>query len=99
MPPKTLLWYRSRAEPQPDSDGSIETIRCGACGYGEADAELLLCDNPATCRTWLLVLPFSLLQFSSSSGKKTRKKFPLVQTKIVDFFKIKRSWGFEKIES
>lgn len=26
-------------------------------------------------------------------------EFPLVQTKIVDFFKIKRSSGFEKIES
>ncbi|KAF3334793.1 Histone-lysine N-methyltransferase ATXR6 [Carex littledalei] len=42
---------------------------------------------------------------SSSSVLHLAKKplkiceFPLVQTKIVDFFKIKRSWGFEKIES
>lgn len=82
MAPKTLLKHRTRAEPQRDPDDSIESIRCDACGSGEADAELLLCDScDAGYHTFCLrpILPRvpsgswfcpSCSSSSSSSGKK-----------------------------
>ncbi|KAJ4788345.1 Histone-lysine N-methyltransferase [Rhynchospora pubera] len=114
MATRILLRHRTRAEPEPepesDSDDSIDSIECEACGSGEADAELLLCDKcDAGYHTFCLrpILPrvpsgswfCPSCSSTSSSCKKIPKKFPLVQTKIVDFFKIKRGSGFGQIES
>lgn len=45
MAPNTLLKHRTRAERRPDPEDSIDSITCCVCGSGEADAELLLCDD------------------------------------------------------
>ncbi|KAJ3693968.1 hypothetical protein LUZ60_009448 [Juncus effusus] len=104
MAPKTLRKHRTNA------DKSIDSIACSNCGSGESEAELLLCDGcDAGYHTFCLrpILPRvpsgswscpSCCSPASSSDHKTPKKFPLIQTKIVDFFKIKRSSNFDKME-
>uniref|UniRef100_A0A0E0JUV4 [histone H3]-lysine(27) N-methyltransferase n=1 Tax=Oryza punctata TaxID=4537 RepID=A0A0E0JUV4_ORYPU len=87
--------------------GDDDDVRCEACGSGESAAELLLCDGcdrglhifclrPILPRVpagdWFCPSCAS----PSPHSKKTKvakkpKQFPLVQTKIVDFFKIQRA--------
>ncbi|XP_062217239.1 histone-lysine N-methyltransferase ATXR6-like [Phragmites australis] len=98
------LRRRTRALTPP---GAEADVRCEACGSGEAAAELMLCDGcdrglhifclrpilprvPAgdwfcpSCRS-------ASSKPTASSMTKKPMQFPLVQTKIVDFFKIQRS--------
>ncbi|KAL5199934.1 hypothetical protein ABZP36_021137 [Zizania latifolia] len=81
-----------------------DDVRCEACGSGESAAELLLCDgcdrglHIFCLRPILPRVPagdwFCPSCASPPSRKsqvtKMPKQFPLVQTKIVDFFKIQR---------
>ncbi|XP_058206223.1 histone-lysine N-methyltransferase ATXR6 isoform X2 [Rhododendron vialii] len=71
---------------------------CEECGSGESPSELLLCDK-CDCGFHLFCLRPILASVpkgswfcpSCSDHKKKPKSFPLVQTKIVDFFRIQRS--------
>ncbi|KAF0935039.1 hypothetical protein E2562_029548 [Oryza meyeriana var. granulata] len=91
------------AEVASDND---DDVRCEACGSGESAAELLLCDGcdrglhifclrPILPRVpagdWFCPCCASPSPRSKKSQvAKKPKQFPLVQTKIVDFFKIQR---------
>ncbi|XP_040377280.1 histone-lysine N-methyltransferase ATXR6-like [Oryza brachyantha] len=106
MGPATPLRRRTRARPARVDDGDDDDVRCEACGSGESAAELLLCDGCDRGLHIFCLRPIlprvpagdwfcpSCASPSSHSKKsqvaKTPKQFPLVQTKIVDFFKIQR---------
>uniref|UniRef100_A0A0D9VBJ4 [histone H3]-lysine(27) N-methyltransferase n=1 Tax=Leersia perrieri TaxID=77586 RepID=A0A0D9VBJ4_9ORYZ len=88
-------------------DGDDDDVRCEACGSGDSAAELLLCDGCDRGLHIFCLRPIlprvpsgdwfcpSCSSSSSPSKKspiaKKPKQFPLVQTKIVDFFKIQRN--------
>ncbi|BAS76724.1 Os02g0122700 [Oryza sativa Japonica Group] len=96
----------TRAEGGSGGDGDDDDVRCEACGSGESAAELLLCDGcdrglhifclrPILPRVpagdWFCPSCASPSPHSKKShAAKKPKQFPLVQTKIVDFFKIQR---------
>ncbi|KAK9103931.1 hypothetical protein Sjap_021185 [Stephania japonica] len=71
--------------------------QCEKCGSGDAPDELLLCDKcdkgfHLFCLTPILIaVPIGPWFCPSCSNHKTLTKFPLVQTKIVNFFRIKKS--------
>jgi PHD-finger len=102
MAPNTLLKHRTRAERRPDPDDSIESITCRACGSGEVDAELLLCDDcDVGYHTFCLrpILPrvpsgswfCPSCSSSSSSGKKvprSMRNFTFLVTSFLPFFAI-----------
>ncbi|KAK2992765.1 hypothetical protein RJ640_023278 [Escallonia rubra] len=70
---------------------------CDECGSGEFAAELLLCDqcdrgfHLFCLRPVLVSVPAGSWFCLSCSSHKRPKSFPLVQTKIVDFFRIQKS--------
>ncbi|KAL9437006.1 hypothetical protein AB3S75_022950 [Citrus x aurantiifolia] len=77
----------------PDDDDS----RCEKCGSGDFPDELLLCDkcdkgfHLFCLRPILVSVPKGSWFCPSCSHHKRPKPFPLVQTKIIDFFRIQRS--------
>uniref|UniRef100_A0A3N7FZN4 PHD-type domain-containing protein n=1 Tax=Populus trichocarpa TaxID=3694 RepID=A0A3N7FZN4_POPTR len=72
-------------------------VYCEECGSGESPGELLLCDkcdkgfHLFCLRPILVSVPKGSWFCPSCSKQKMPKSFPLVQTKIIDFFRIKRS--------
>ncbi|XAR52184.1 Histone-lysine N-methyltransferase [Bertholletia excelsa] len=70
---------------------------CEECGSGEFPRELLLCDkcdrgfHIFCLRPILVAVPKGSWFCPCCSQHKKPQKFPLVQTKIVDFFRIQRS--------
>ncbi|XP_011024874.1 PREDICTED: histone-lysine N-methyltransferase ATXR6-like isoform X2 [Populus euphratica] len=72
-------------------------VYCEKCGSGESPGELLLCDNcdkgfHLFClRPILVAVPKGSWFCPSCSKQKMPNSFPLVQTKIIDFFRIQRS--------
>ncbi|KAK7243333.1 hypothetical protein RIF29_38126 [Crotalaria pallida] len=95
--PSMSLRRRTRApQPAPGPDD----VSCEQCGSGDSPAELLLCDK---CdRGYHLFCLNPILSSvpkgswfcpscTSNSTTKKPKSFPLVQTKIIDFFRIQRS--------
>ncbi|KAI4307072.1 hypothetical protein L6164_030302 [Bauhinia variegata] len=74
-----------------------DDVCCERCGSGESPAELLLCDQcdrgyHLFCLTPVLVsVPKGSWFCPTCSKTKKLKSFPLVQTKIIDFFRIQRS--------
>ncbi|RWR89385.1 histone-lysine N-methyltransferase ATXR6 [Cinnamomum micranthum f. kanehirae] len=70
---------------------------CEECASGEVPEELLLCDkcdrgfHLFCLRPILACVPKGLWFCPSCSNQKKPKRFPLIQTKIVDFFRIQRS--------
>ncbi|KAL8192709.1 hypothetical protein R6Q57_027157 [Mikania cordata] len=77
---------------------NYDDTRCEECGSGDLGSELLLCDHcdrgfHLFClRPILPCVPVaSWFCPSCSSNRSTIKRFPLVQTKIIDFFRIQRS--------
>ncbi|KAF8379752.1 hypothetical protein HHK36_029201 [Tetracentron sinense] len=105
MAPATTFKRRTQA-PNPLSLPLTETQEaqrdysstyCEECRSGEADDELLLCDkcdrgfHLFCLRPILVSVPKGSWFCPSCSTHKKLKKFPLVQTKIVDFFRIQRS--------
>ncbi|XP_073012288.1 histone-lysine N-methyltransferase ATXR6 [Typha latifolia] len=109
MAPKTPFRRRTQAPSRRQSpragageDDPIEAIHCEQCGSGDSAAELLLCDR-CNCgfhlfclRPILVCVPKGLWFCPSCSTHTKPKQFPLIQTKIVDFFRIQRNHGDEK---
>ncbi|GJZ49123.1 histone-lysine N-methyltransferase ATXR6 [Tanacetum coccineum] len=78
----------------------FEDTKCEECGSGEFGSELLLCDqcdrgfHLFCLRPILPCVPIGSWFCPSCSNnhpQKTISRFPLVQTKIIDFFRIQRS--------
>ncbi|KAL4188243.1 hypothetical protein AMTRI_Chr09g22930 [Amborella trichopoda] len=87
---------------QKKSDGNVSSssysdLVCEVCSSGGNAAELLLCDgcdhgfHIFCLRPILARVPSSSWFCTSCSNRRNHKQFPLVQTKIVDFFRICRS--------
>ncbi|KAG5233683.1 PHD finger family protein [Salix suchowensis] len=84
--------FRSKAASADYSD-----VYCERCGSGESPGELLLCDkcdkgfHLFCLRPILVAVPKGSWFCPSCSKQKKPNSFPLVQTKIIDFFRIQRS--------
>ncbi|KAJ9679992.1 hypothetical protein PVL29_021778 [Vitis rotundifolia] len=78
-------------------DGYYSDAVCEECGSGDAADELLLCDkcdrgfHLFCLRPIIVSVPKGPWFCPTCSSQKKLKYFPLVQTKIVDFFRIQRS--------
>ncbi|CAN0922624.1 Histone-lysine N-methyltransferase ATXR6 [Linum grandiflorum] len=80
-----------------DDDAEYNDLCCEECGSGESPAELLLCDkcdkgyHLFCLRPILASVPKgSWFCPCCSNQKQLKSAFPLVQTKIVDFFRIQK---------
>ncbi|XP_078440086.1 TRITHORAX-RELATED PROTEIN 6 isoform X2 [Wolffia australiana] len=79
-----------------DDASSRSEIYCEECGLGDSDEVLLLCDkcnrgfHTFCLRPILPSVPNGSWFCPSCSLPKIPRQFPLVQTKIVDFFRIQR---------
>ncbi|KAL1218173.1 Histone-lysine N-methyltransferase ATXR6 [Cardamine amara subsp. amara] len=91
-----------RSEPpqytaEADSDSDMDNTVCEECSSGKQPAKLLLCDkcdkgfHLFCLRPILVSVPKGSWFCPSCSKHQIPKSFPLVQTKIIDFFRIKRS--------
>ncbi|XP_042378180.1 histone-lysine N-methyltransferase ATXR6-like [Zingiber officinale] len=110
MAPKIPFRRRTHAPPytSPPSCAKasrFETILCEECHSGDNDDELLLCDkcdrgfHTFCLRPILACVPKGLWFCPLCSADRKPKQFPLVQTKIVDFFRLQRSSGPEDFGS
>ncbi|XP_068635106.1 histone-lysine N-methyltransferase ATXR6-like isoform X2 [Aristolochia californica] len=97
--------FRRRTQaPRPVSlaGDDVDGISCEKCGSGDREDELLLCDkcdrgyHLFCLRPILVCVPKGTWFCSSCSNAKKLKRFPLIQTKIVDFFRIQRSPDFDR---
>ncbi|XP_077243112.1 TRITHORAX-RELATED PROTEIN 6 [Tasmannia lanceolata] len=99
---KTTFRRRTQApKPQSQSETDYIDICCEECGSGNVPDQLLLCDKcdrgfHLFCLRPILACVPQGQWFcpSCSNQKKKLKQFPLIQTKIVDFFRIQRSSNF-----
>ncbi|CAI9086936.1 OLC1v1020874C1 [Oldenlandia corymbosa var. corymbosa] len=89
---------RSRMESKSEeNEPDYDDVRCQKCGSGEDDNQLLLCDgcdrgfHIFCLRPILPSVPNGSWFCPSCSNHSKITSFPLVQTKIVDFFRIQRS--------
>ncbi|CAN4089520.1 unnamed protein product [Withania somnifera] len=87
-----------------DGDEFSDDTLCDKCGSGDYPAQLLLCDkcdrgfHLFCLRPILASVPKGSWLCPSCDDNKNITKFPLVQTKIVDFFRIQRpSSSFNKL--
>ncbi|XP_019195573.1 PREDICTED: histone-lysine N-methyltransferase ATXR6-like [Ipomoea nil] len=87
-----------RKPPKPGpNDGDYSDVCCEECGSGEREDELLLCDkcdrgfHLFCLRPAITSVPEGSWICASCSNIKNVAKFPLIQTKIVDFFCIQKS--------
>uniref|UniRef100_J3L866 [histone H3]-lysine(27) N-methyltransferase n=2 Tax=Oryza brachyantha TaxID=4533 RepID=J3L866_ORYBR len=76
---------------------AYEAMRCDVCGSGERDEELLLCDGCDRGRHIFCLRPIAARVPtgpwycpSCAPRSKPVKRFPMTQTKIVDFFRIQK---------
>ncbi|XP_042481958.1 histone-lysine N-methyltransferase ATXR6 [Macadamia integrifolia] len=106
MAAATSLKRRTRA-PKPishlsptgssDAERDYDETFCEECRSGDAAEELLLCDkcdrgfHLFCLRPILVSVPKGLWFCPPCSNQKKPKKFPLIQTKIIDFFRVQRS--------
>ncbi|PKU76940.1 histone-lysine N-methyltransferase ATXR6 [Dendrobium catenatum] len=104
--PKTPFRRRTQARSlEVYEEARIDAIACNKCHSGDCADELILCDgcdigfHLFCLRPILACVPYGSWFCPSCSSNKNPKPFPLIQTKIVDFFRIQRSTGFEKPES
>ncbi|KAK7374789.1 hypothetical protein VNO80_08228 [Phaseolus coccineus] len=87
---------RRRTHAPKSSSALIDDVFCQECGSGHSPAKLLLCDkcdrgyHLFCLRPVLPTVPKGSWFCRSCSNHKP-KSFPLVQTKIIDFFRIQRS--------
>ncbi|KAG0490043.1 hypothetical protein HPP92_006906 [Vanilla planifolia] len=101
--PKTPYRRRTQARSLDlAEEAHIDEIECEKCGSGDAAEELLLCDecdrgfHLFCLRPILACVPHGHWFCPSCSNLDNPRSFPLIQTKIVDFFRIQRSTAFEK---
>ncbi|CAH9070678.1 unnamed protein product [Cuscuta epithymum] len=86
---------RSRSDAGEGDD--FGDVCCEECGSGDRGSELLLCDkcdrgfHLFCLRPILAAVPKGSWFCTSCSNYRNVTKFPLIQTKIVDFFRIQRS--------
>ncbi|XP_058104852.1 histone-lysine N-methyltransferase ATXR6 [Magnolia sinica] len=86
--------------PSTQEEISVDNIYCEECGSGDVPDELLLCDkcdrgfHLFCLRPILACVPIGPWFCPSCSNHKKLKQFPLIQTKIIDFFRIQRSPDF-----
>ncbi|XP_021291323.1 histone-lysine N-methyltransferase ATXR6 [Herrania umbratica] len=79
-----------------EDDLDFEDVSCQRCGSGDFGSKLLLCDkcdkgyHIFCLRPILVSIPKGAWFCPSCSNIKKPQLFPLVQTKIVDFFRIRR---------
>ncbi|XP_024991534.1 histone-lysine N-methyltransferase ATXR6 [Cynara cardunculus var. scolymus] len=96
---------RKRSKSKSADEFEYDDTRCEECGSGDFGSELLLCDQ---CDRGFHLFCLRPILASVPSGswycpscfanRKTIARFPLVQTKIVDFFRIQRtSQSSEKV--
>ncbi|KAH9608758.1 hypothetical protein KSS87_019450, partial [Heliosperma pusillum] len=93
-PPPTIILLDSDSDS--DSDSDYNCVRCEECKSGENAAKLLLCDDcdrgfHLYCLKPILAkVPKGDWSCPLCSASNNVKKFPLIQTKIVDFFRIQK---------
>ncbi|CAK8570184.1 unnamed protein product [Lathyrus sativus] len=99
-PTTTLSRRRTQAPiPAPKKLSSLDDVVCQKCSSGKSPTKLLLCDKcdkgyHIFCLSPILAKVPKSSWFCPSCSQTTTnnpKSFPLVQTKIIDFFKIQRS--------
>ncbi|XP_021760679.1 histone-lysine N-methyltransferase ATXR6 [Chenopodium quinoa] len=84
------------SESESESDLDFEDVSCEECGSGKNAPDLLLCDgcdkgyHLFCLKPILVAVPKGSWFCPLCSGGKKLKRFPLVQTKIVDFFRIQK---------
>ncbi|KAK9724848.1 hypothetical protein RND81_05G102700 [Saponaria officinalis] len=97
QPPKPI--YQSPPPPfdsDSDSDSDYDNLSCEECRSGDNASKLLLCDDcdrgyHIYCLKPILAkIPKGSWSCPLCSHSHNLKKFPLVQTKIVDFFRIQK---------
>ncbi|MBA0794650.1 hypothetical protein Gohar_018959 [Gossypium harknessii] len=99
--PTTMVLRRRTRAPKrysEDEDGlGCNDVYCERCGSGDFGSKLLLCDkcdkgyHLFCLRPILVSVPKGSWFCPSCTNIKQPQLFPLVQTKIVDFFRIRRS--------
>ncbi|BAT83083.1 Histone-lysine N-methyltransferase [Vigna angularis] len=87
---------RRRTHAPKSSSVLIDDVFCQECGSGHSPAKLLLCDKcdrgyHLFCLRPVLPSVPKGSWFCGSCSNHKPKSFPLVQTKIIDFFRIQRS--------
>ncbi|KAK9147225.1 hypothetical protein Scep_005982 [Stephania cephalantha] len=96
-PTMSSMSPRHSHEEDEESEGDYSDVYCEECGSGDAADELLLCDkcdrgfHLFCLKPILVAVPKGSWFCQSCSEQKKLKKFPLIQTKIIDFFRIQRS--------
>ncbi|WVZ67274.1 hypothetical protein U9M48_016378 [Paspalum notatum var. saurae] len=84
--------------PPPVARSRYETILCDTCGSGEHEDELLLCDRCDIGRHTFCLRPIAAkvpigpwyCPDCAPPAANTHKRFPMKQTKILDFFRIQK---------
>ncbi|KAL0304438.1 UNVERIFIED_CONTAM: Histone-lysine N-methyltransferase ATXR6 [Sesamum radiatum] len=105
VPVSPMAESRKRSKSmQEEEEEDYSDVCCEKCGSGDRPSELLLCDecdrgfHLFCLRPVLVAVPKGRWFCASCSNHKNLTKFPLVQTKIVDFFRIRRcSQSAEKL--
>ncbi|PKA46213.1 Histone-lysine N-methyltransferase ATXR6 [Apostasia shenzhenica] len=104
--PKTPFRRRTQARsPRAGKEARIVEIECEKCRSGDSADELLLCDgcdmgfHLYCLRPILACVPYGPWFCPSCSSRRRPRPFPLIQTKIVDFFRIQKSTGLERTEN
>ncbi|GLJ55843.1 hypothetical protein SUGI_1199130 [Cryptomeria japonica] len=87
---------RVRKRTQAPRPHSLDDTLCQECGRGDCESEMLLCDKcdkgyHMYCLRPVVVRIPADSWFCPSCKRSPIKEFPLVQTKIIDFFRIRRS--------
>ncbi|KNA19714.1 hypothetical protein SOVF_058990 [Spinacia oleracea] len=84
------------SESESESDSDFDDVCCEECGSGKNAPDLLLCDgcdrgyHLYCLKPILAAVPKGSWFCPPCSGGKKPNSFPLVQTKIVDFFRIQK---------
>ncbi|KAL7106863.1 hypothetical protein ACP275_06G019200 [Erythranthe tilingii] len=87
--------FKSKRKEEEEAE-DYSDLCCEKCGSGQHPADLLLCDecdrgfHLFCLRPVLVAVPKGRWFCPSCSNHKNLPKFPLLQTKIVDFFRIQR---------
>ncbi|KAL6512851.1 Histone-lysine N-methyltransferase atxr6 [Orobanche hederae] len=103
-PVSSKLGTRKRSRSTQEEEEDHSDVCCVKCGSGQHPTELVLCDkcdrgfHLFCLRPVLVAVPKGSWFCPSCSNHKNTTYFPLVQTKIIDFFRIQRcSQSTEKL--
>ncbi|XP_028790840.1 histone-lysine N-methyltransferase ATXR6-like [Neltuma alba] len=102
---RTLALKPASKSPSIGKSFDCDDVCCEECGSGHSPAKLILCDkcdrgyHLFCLRPILVAVPNGSWFCHSCSKNKKPKSFPLIQTKIIDFFRIQRSPQAPQISS